>query len=79
MMANEGIEDMVEIDELNPATLLFNLANRYARYDIYCYVGPILLACNPFKPVPNLSSNELKAACMEIRSDPSPLQLKKNL
>ena len=78
-MADQGIEDMVEIDELNPATLLFNLANRYKRYDIYCYVGPILLACNPFKAVPHLATPELKAACMEIRSDPSPLQLKKNL
>ena len=78
-MADAGIEDMVEIDELNPATLLFNLANRYKREDIYCYVGPILLACNPFKAIPRLDTPELKAACMGITTDPMPLQLKKNL
>lgn len=78
-MADEGISDMVEIDELNPATLLFNLANRYKRYDIYCYVGPILLACNPFKAVPELATDELKAQCMAIKDDPAPLQLKKQL
>lgn len=30
-MAAEGIPDMVEIDELNPATLLYNLMARYKR------------------------------------------------
>lgn len=78
-MADRGIEDMVEIDELNPATLLFNLANRYKRDDIYTYVGPILLAANPFKAVPRLDTPALKAECMNIKDDPAPLQLKKNL
>lgn len=72
-MADAGIEDMVEIDELNPATLLFNLANRYKRDDIYTYVGPILLAANPFKGVPRLDTKELKAKCMAIKDDPAPL------
>ena len=30
-MAEDGIDDMVEIDELNPASLLYNLAVRYKR------------------------------------------------
>lgn len=78
-MADEGIADMVDLDELNPATLLFNLANRYARYDVYCYVGPILLACNPFKFVEKLADPALKKACMAIKDDPVPLMLKKKL
>lgn len=72
-MANEGIEDMVEIDELNPATLLFNLANRYKKDEIYTYVGPILLACNPFKGIKKLDTPELKAQCLNIKDDPAPL------
>jgi myosin heavy subunit len=44
-----GIPDMVDMDELNRATLLYNLSNRYNRLDIYTWVGPILLVLNPFK------------------------------
>ena len=37
-MSERGINDMVDIDELNPATLLFNMSQMYKRYDIYVYV-----------------------------------------
>lgn len=40
---------MVEIDELNHATLMQNLFARYKNNNIYTYVGPIILAMNPFK------------------------------
>jgi myosin heavy subunit len=40
---------MVDIDELNNATLMQNLAARYAVDQIYTYVGPIILAINPFR------------------------------
>ena len=45
----QGLADMVDIDELNNATLMQNLAARYDRNEIYTYVGPIILAMNPFK------------------------------
>jgi myosin I len=48
-MADKGIEDMIDIDELNHATILWNLYRRYQNDDIYTYVGPTLLAVNPFK------------------------------
>lgn len=48
-MAEKGIKDMIDIDELNHATILYNLFQRYRRDDIYTYVGPTLLAVNPFK------------------------------
>ena len=44
-----GIKDMIDIDELNHATVLYNLYSRYSRDEIYTYVGPTLLAVNPFK------------------------------
>jgi len=49
--SEEGLSDMVEIDELNNATLLYNLFKRYEKDEIYTYVGPILLAMNPFKMI----------------------------
>jgi myosin heavy subunit len=44
---------MVDIDELNHATLLQNLDARYNRDEIYTYVGPIILAVNPFMNLNN--------------------------
>lgn len=48
-MADKGLQDMIDIDELNHATILWNLYKRYSVDDIYTYVGPTLLAVNPFK------------------------------
>ena len=50
-MAEDGIQDMINIDELNHSTVLYNLYRRYIRDEIYTYVGPTLLAVNPFKKV----------------------------
>ena len=47
--SEEGIADMVEIDQLNAASLLFNLGSRYKKDEIFTYVGPILLVLNPFR------------------------------
>ena len=49
LSAEQGIKDMIEIDELNHATILYNLYKRYVNDEIYTYVGPTLLAVNPFK------------------------------
>jgi len=78
-MAEQGIPDMVEIDELNPASLLYNLMTRYKRDEIYTYVGPILLVLNPFKAVPALGTEECRLQYVDIISSETPLQLKKNL
>jgi myosin heavy subunit len=50
---------MVEIDELNHATLLHNLYSRYIKDEIFTYVGPILLVMNPFKAMPHLLTEEI--------------------
>lgn len=80
-MAEEGIPDMVEIDELNPATLLYNLMNRYKRDppEIYTYVGPILLVLNPFKGIPGLNDDENRLRYISICNSDQPLALKKEL
>jgi myosin heavy subunit len=78
-MSERGIDDMVDIDELNPATLLYNMAQMYKRYDIYVYVGPILLVMNPFKALPELATPELKAQYMALTTHPAPLSRRKEL
>jgi myosin heavy subunit len=72
-LAEKGIDDMVDIDELNPATLLYNLSQMYKRYDIFVYVGPILLVMNPFKALPALATAELKKDYMGITTTQYPL------
>mmetsp|Transcript_6532 Transcript_6532/g.4658 ORF Transcript_6532/g.4658 Transcript_6532/m.4658 type:complete len:141 (+) Transcript_6532:167-589(+) len=71
-MMDEGIADMVEIDELNPATLLFNMASRYKIYEINVYVGPILLVMNPFKFVPHLGKDAVLHKYMGIIDSDAP-------
>jgi myosin heavy subunit len=49
---------MVDIDELNHATLMQNIAARYNKNEIYTYVGPIILAMNPFKNLDSILYTE---------------------
>lgn len=52
---------MVNMDLLNEAELLQNLRKRYIMNKIYTYVGPTLLAVNPFKSVESLYSEQTLA------------------
>ena len=48
-----AVSDMVNLEVLNDAELLNNLQIRYQQDLIYTFVGPTLLAVNPFKKLPN--------------------------
>jgi len=52
LSAAEGIPDMIAMDVLHIGALQENIAVRYARDEIYTYVGPILLSVNPYKWLP---------------------------
>ncbi|KAH8092768.1 hypothetical protein JL720_4931 [Aureococcus anophagefferens] len=47
--ALDGVDDMVQLDELTEATVLSTLRVRYRRKDIYTNVGGILIAVNPYE------------------------------
>jgi myosin heavy subunit len=51
---------MVNMEIINDAELLANLAIRYKKHFIYTYVGPTLLTVNPFMFLPGYSEPEVK-------------------
>lgn len=53
-IVSEGFADMVNMEIINDAELMVNLSVRYLKGLIFTYVGPTLLALNPFKEVPGL-------------------------
>ena len=59
--AEKGIFDMVDLDRLNNATLLYNLKQRYCASDpklIYTYATPTLLSINPYERLKYLEDPE---------------------
>jgi len=80
VLASKGLPDMVDIDELNHATLLQNLHARYNKNEIYTYVGPIILAVNPFKALDSvLYSQEQMDMYKSIIKSKQPYEDKKNM
>lgn len=54
-----GYDDMVEMENLSEAELLYNLRMRYKDEFIFTYVGPTLIVLNPYKPAKHLFTPEI--------------------
>ena len=48
------LQDMTTMSYLNEPSVLWNLKVRYQTDDIYTYTGSILIAVNPFAPMPHI-------------------------
>lgn len=57
------VEDLTQLRQLNEDTLLECLRERYGNGQIYTFTGPVLLALNPFRAIPNLYSIDLIHRC----------------
>jgi Myosin heavy chain len=55
----KGYNDMVEMENLSEAELLYNLRLRYANDMIFTYVGPTLIVLNPYRMIQPLFTPEL--------------------
>ena len=52
-------DDLVKMDDINEATILYNLRRRFLRDKSYTNLGTILIAVNPFKWLPGLYEPEV--------------------
>eukprot|EP01083_Nonionella_stella_P226644 804695_1 len=48
-LGHEGVADMVHLEHLNEASILFNLRQRFRKNRIYTYTGAILISVNPYQ------------------------------
>ena len=54
------VENLVNLVNLHEPGILFVLGSRYINGNMYTYTGPILIAMNPFKPLPIYDSQTLE-------------------
>jgi len=57
MDSEQGIWDMIDMNELNNASLLHNIWTWYSWDQIQTFVGPTLLIVNPYKRIDHLFNN----------------------
>jgi len=59
------VQDLIELHFLNAPSILHNLKTRFeaAAPQVYTATGPILIAVNPFRPLPALYARERMEAC----------------
>ena len=76
------VANMVELGDLNEAAILHNLRVRYREGDtypggmrcdvqIFTYIGPILVSCNPYKGLPIFNEEFIKLYYNKVRAPPS--------
>lgn len=56
----DGYNDMVDMENLSEAELLYNLEFRFKKKLIFTYVGPTLIVLNPFEKVSFLFTPEIE-------------------
>ena len=59
-------QDMTTLNYLNEPGVLWNLKVRYQQDDIYTYTGSILIAVNPFTPMPHLYGSHMMGQYRDI-------------
>jgi len=52
-VAKQGVDDLVMLPQVSEPNIVENLNKRYANDLIYTYIGPVLIAVNPYKDLRN--------------------------
>ncbi len=55
---SEGVADILKLKDFSEMSLIHSLRVRYARDEIYTFVGPILISINPYKWFKDLYSEQ---------------------
>ena len=64
-------DDMVQMDNLTPDTILDNVSRRYQKDRIYTNVSSILIAVNPYHSLPNLYNQQALSFYHSLPATPS--------
>ena len=67
-----GYPDMVAMDALTPQSILDNVQRRYLQDAIYTHVSSILIAVNPYHPLPSLYDSTALSAFHHLPPSSSP-------
>jgi myosin-1 len=67
-----GVEDMVLIPDARDTGIAENLRVRLVASEIYTYIGPVLIACNPYKWLNIYNEAHVKKYVLQQRTDVSP-------
>jgi len=55
---DDGVDDILKLKEFSEMSLIHSLRVRYARDEIYTFVGPILISINPYKWLKDMYSEQ---------------------
>ncbi|VDP97541.1 unnamed protein product [Trichobilharzia regenti] len=56
----KGVDDMIDLGELNEGGILWNLCMRYSQNQIYNYTESIFVALNPYQILPIYNADYIK-------------------
>ena len=67
-----GVEDMILLPDSKDTGIVKNLTERLQASHIYTYIGPVLIACNPYKWLNIYDDNHIKKYKFQNRKDVPP-------
>ena len=71
-VATAGVEDMVLLKDAKDSGIVKNLQDRLTKSLIYTYIGPVLIASNPYKWLNIYDDNHVKKYQYQSRNDAPP-------
>ncbi|GLE06274.1 hypothetical protein PINS_up015521 [Pythium insidiosum] len=71
-VGEEGIEDMITLNYLHEAAILFNVKTRFLQKLPYTYTGEICIAVNPYQWLPELYEDEQHMKYLQLPKEELP-------
>ena len=68
----EGVNDMIKLNYLHEAAILFNVKKRFLGGHPYTYTGNITIAVNPYRWLPDLYAEQKRQQYLELEKEELP-------